>query len=258
MLIDSHCHLDLLEAEGNTIRDVLMTAKEYHVQHLLTVCTRLSSFPKLISIAEDYDCVSTSIGLHPNEIEDHEPTIETLVALGTHPKVIAVGETGLDYYRSQGDLSWQQQRFRTHIAAAKQLKKPLIVHTRQAKDDTLKILEDTQAHEVQGVMHCFSEDWDAAKKALDLGFYISFSGVITFKNAHELREVAKKVPLNRLLVETDSPYLAPEPYRGKRNQPAYVYHVAKFIAQLRDLSFESFAEATTENFHCLFGAATVP
>lgn len=253
-LVDSHCHLDHLDLthyQGNL--DLAISAAEKEdVQHFLCVCIDLMNFPKVLAIAEQYDQVFASVGLHPNENTTEEPKAETLIKLGRHPKVIAIGETGLDYFRSEGDLHWQQQRFREHILAAQSLQKPLIIHTRQARADTIKILVDTNAASVGGVMHCFTEDWETAKRALDLGFYISFSGIITFKNATELQEVVKKVPLDRLLIETDAPYLAPVPYRGKPNEPAYVRLVAEQVAMLKNLSYEKVAEISTANFFRLF------
>lgn len=251
-LIDSHCHFDLMEKEGAVISDAIARANAVGVQQFLTVNTSLETFPALIAITERYPQVLTSVGVHPNEDVLVEPTVETLVNLGQHPKVVAVGETGLDYFRSQGDLTWQRERFRRHIQAAQQLKKPLIVHTREAAHDTIAMLQVEGAGRVGGVMHCFSEDETIAEQALALGFYISFSGVVTFKNATALQAVAKIIPLDRLLVETDAPYLAPVPHRGKRNEPAFVVHTAEFIAQLRGESLECIAIATSENFERLF------
>lgn len=254
MLVDSHCHLNMIDyaALGSDVNSVIEAAKKNGVQHMLCVGTILDDIPANLLLAEQFDQISISIGLHPNESIEHEPSVEQLISLAAHPKVIAIGETGLDYYRSEGDLKWQHDRFRVHIQAAKELDKPLIIHTRQAREDTIQILTEENAHECKGVLHCFTEDWETAKQALDLGFYISFSGIVTFKNATELQEVAKKVPLDRLLIETDSPYLAPMPYRGKINQPAYVKQVAEFLAVLRDIPFEQIAEKTTQNFYHLF------
>jgi TatD DNase family protein len=253
-LTDSHCHLDMLEDD---IDDVVMRAKESGVQYLLNVCVSLADFPTLLKTAERYPFVSASVGLHPNEQEE-SVDLETLVTLAKHPKVVAIGETGLDYFRSTGDVDWQRERFRTHIRAAKETKLPLIVHTRDAKDDTMKILEEEGAETVHGVMHCFTEDWQTAKRALALNFYISFSGIVTFKNASVMQEVAKQVPLDRILIETDAPYLAPNPHRGKPNEPAYVRYTAEFIAQSRGISLEAFAEQTTTNFFTLFQGAVRP
>lgn len=253
-LIDSHCHLDCLDLTDydGDLQTALQFAAIQGVQHFLCVCITLENFPQVLKIAEQYPQVTASVGLHPNEEVAHEPTTAELIALAAHPKVVAIGETGLDYYRSSGDLNWQQQRFREHIRAAKTVNKPLIVHTREARTDTLRIMAEEQADSIGGVMHCFTEDWDTAIRALELGFYISFSGIVTFKNAISLQEVARQVPLDRLLLETDSPYLAPIPYRGKPNQPAYVRHVAEFVADLRDMNLTDLAAATTENFYRLF------
>jgi TatD DNase family protein len=254
MLVDSHCHLNMVDyvSLASDIDTIIQAAKENGVQHMLCVGTQLEDIPANLSLAEKYTQISISIGLHPNEPTEHEPSVEQLISLATHPKVVAIGETGLDYYRSQGNIKWQQDRFRVHICAAKELGKPLIIHTRQAREDTINTLKEEQASEVGGVLHCFTEDWNMAKQALELGFYISFSGIVTFKNAVELQEVARKLPLDRMLIETDSPYLAPIPYRGKINQPAYVKQVAEFLATLRGISFEALAEKTTENFYQLF------
>jgi TatD DNase family protein len=196
--------------------------------------------------------LSASVGIHPNIEQTENFTVEELVSLANHEKVIAIGETGLDYFRSEGDLGWQRERFRVHVEAAKELKKPLIVHTREARKDTMDILENEDAKSAGGIIHCFTEDWETAKRALDIGFYISLSGIVTFKNARELQEVAKKLPLDRILIETDSPYLAPVPHRGKTNQPAFVRHVAEFLATLRGDSIENIAKTTTDNFHTAF------
>lgn len=235
-----------------TVESIIQAAKDNGVEHLLCVGTTLTDIPDNLALAEKYEEISISVGLHPNEAIEHEPSVEELVMMSSHPKVIAIGETGLDYYRSEANMKWQHDRFRVHIHAAKELGKPLIVHTRQARQDTIAILKEENASETRGVLHCFTEDWEMAKQALDLDFYISFSGIVTFKNAVELQEVAKKVPLNRMLIETDSPYLAPMPYRGKVNQPAYVKHVAEFLANLRGIDFVDLAEKTTENFYDLF------
>ena len=256
MLVDSHCHLNLIDYKTIEIESdmdaVVQAATDNGVEHMLNVCTRLTDIGLILKIAQKYENVSVSLGLHPNEPVDKEPTLAEMLALINSPKIIAIGETGLDYFRSEGDLTWQQERFRTHIEVSKQSRKPLIVHTRQAKQDTLAILRSEEAREIGGVMHCFTEDWETAKQALDINFYISFSGIVTFKNATDLQEVAKKVPLERMLIETDSPYLAPMPHRGKTNQPAYVKHVAEFLAELRGIPFEALAEQTTRNFYELF------
>lgn len=256
-LVDSHCHLDQLDLtsyEGKLPR-ALLFAKEEGVQHFLCVCITLNDFPIMLKIVKEYPHVSASVGLHPNESTDREPSADELVALADDPKVVAIGETGLDYYRSEGDLDWQRNRFREHIRAAKKIKKPLIVHSRQAREDTLTILKEEGAASIGGVMHCFTEDLSMANAAMDLGFYISFSGIVTFQNAKELQQVAMHIPLDRMLIETDSPYLAPVPFRGKSNQPAYVRHVAEFIAKLRGIDVTKLAEATTHNFFTCFKEA---
>jgi TatD DNase family protein len=254
VLVDSHCHLDQLElsAYSGDLTKVIENANVQDVKHFLCVCITLENFPDILRIANTYPNVDVSVGLHPNEIVTQEPRAEDLFILAQNEKVIAIGETGLDYFRSQGDVEWQRERFRQHIRAAIQSKKPLIIHTRQAKEDTLKIMRDETASSIGGVMHCFTEDWETAKAAMDLNFYISFSGIVTFPNAKDIQEVAKKIPLDRMLIETDSPYLAPIPHRGKPNEPAYVRHVAEFIAQLRGITVEEIAEHTTRNFRGLF------
>ncbi len=253
MLVDSHCHLDRLDLEpfDGELANALRLAEDNGVNRFLCVAIDRGNIPDVIAIAERFDNVYASVGVHPNE-QDGEVIAEELVALADHPKVIAIGETGLDYFRSEGDLSWQQQRFRNHIAAAKASNKPLIIHSREAREDTLRLMREEGAGAAGGIMHCFVEDWDTAKAAMDMGFYISFSGIVTFKNAEALREVARQVPIERLLVETDSPYLAPVPHRGHSNQPAYVRHVAEFLAELRGESFEELAARTSENFNRLF------
>lgn len=255
MLVDSHCHLHMIDYDelDFELKDVLALAKTYEVQHMLCVGTDLNDIPAMQDIVNTYAEVSMSIGLHPNDAVDKEPTVDDLLSLAALPKVVAIGETGLDYYRSTGDLSWQHNRFRTHIQAAKTAKKPLIIHTRQAAEDTIAILKEENAQEVAGVIHCFTEDWETAKKAMDLNFMISFSGIVTFKNAVDLQAVAKEIPLDRLLIETDAPFLAPVPHRGKINQPAYVKYVAEFLAQLRGECLETLAEATTANYYRVFG-----
>ncbi len=254
MLVDSHCHLDMLDLApfGGSIDGVLAAAHDQDVEHFLCVSINMENYPAMLKIAETHEQVMASVGLHPNERDGHEPGIDELVDLARHPKVVAIGETGLDYFRSEGDLDWQRDRFRRHIAAAKQSGKPLIIHSRDAKEDTLEILEHENAGEVGGVMHCFTGDWDMARRAMDLNFHISFSGIVTFKSARELQEVAVKIPPERMLVETDCPYLAPVPHRGKPNQPAYVRHVAEFIAELRGETCEYIAGVTTRNFGALF------
>ncbi len=256
-LVDSHCHLDQLDLgpfQGK-LANAIISAKDQGVGHFLCVSITLEDFPVLCRIAKDYSGVSISAGLHPNELVDDEPSIVDLVKLGSMNKVVAIGETGLDYYRSTGDTEWQRDRFRRHIAAAKEIKKPLIVHSRQAREDTITLLREEKAERVGGVLHCFSEDIAMAEAAIDLNFYISFSGVVTFKNATALQAVAKQIPLDRLLIETDSPYLAPVPHRGKPNTPAYVRYVAEFIAALRGMDIAEFSEQTTKNFFTCFNGA---
>jgi TatD DNase family protein len=256
-LVDSHCHLDQLDLApyANDLSKALTFAESVGVQHMLCVCITLADFPAMLQLAKAHPMVSASVGLHPNEKVIEEPTLEQLIALANDEKIVAIGETGLDYFRSEGDVEWQRERFRCHIRAAKQIKKPLIVHTRQAKEDTIKILEEENAADIGGVMHCFTEDWAMAQRALELNFYISFSGIVTFRNAVEIQAVAKQVPLERLLIETDSPYLAPNPYRGKSNEPAYVRYVAEAIADLRGITVEEVAMHSTHNFFQLFKGA---
>ena len=252
MFIDSHCHLDLLAQEEGGIDLAINNAKENGVDHILCISIDMSSCHKIIEIVESNSYLSASVGIHPNIEQTENFTVEELISLANHEKVIAIGETGLDYFRSEGDLNWQRERFRIHIEAAKELKKPLIVHTREARKDTMDILENENAESAGGIIHCFTENWETAKRALDIGFYISLSGIVTFKNARELQEVAKKLPLDRILIETDSPYLAPVPHRGKTNQPAFVKHVAEFLAELRGDSVENIAKTTSDNFHTAF------
>lgn len=253
MLVDSHCHLPLMEAG---LDQIFATAKELNVNHMLCVSVDLDTFPQILSLARKYPNVFASVGVHPNTETVHEPDVDELAKLASDPEVVAIGETGLDYYRSSGDLEWQRDRFRHHIRAAKQINKPLIIHSREAGPDLIKILREEGADTVGGVMHCFVDDWNTAQQAMDLNFYISFSGIVTFKNAQQVQDVARKVPLERMLVETDSPYLAPVPYRGKPNQPGYVHYVAKFIAELRGEDFESLSRQITDNFFNLFPQAT--
>lgn len=257
MLADSHCHLDRLDfaALGGDLDTAIAAAHAAGVDYLLSISVELDSLPGLLAIAERYPHVYASVGVHPAEQVEHEPGVEQLAALARHPKIVAIGETGLDYFHCKGDTEWQRERFRTHIRAARLSGKPLIVHSRDAREDTLRILAEEGAQAVGGVMHCFTEDWDTARRALDLNFYISFSGIVTFHNAKALREVAAQVPLDRMLVETDSPYLAPVPHRGKTNQPAYVRHVAEQIATVRNLPVEEVAAVTTINFLKLFNIA---
>lgn len=255
MLVDSHCHLNFPELVAN-MPAIRQAMQDNGVGHALCVSVTLPDFPAVLALAEDYPNFYASVGVHPDYEDIEEPTVERLVTLAKHPKVIAIGETGLDYFRLTGDLEWQRTRFRTHIRAAIQSGKPLIIHTRSAADDTLRIMHEEHAEQIGGVMHCFTESLEVAQKAIELGFYISFSGIVTFKNAVALKEVAKSIPLDRILVETDSPYLAPIPYRGKTNQPGYVKHVAEEIAKLRDTTLDDIAAATTANFFRLFKHAS--
>lgn len=218
----------------------------------LCVSVNLSHFHEVIALAEKHPHLYASVGVHPDYEDEEEPAVERLVELANHPRIIAIGETGLDYFRLKGDLEWQRNRFRNHIRAAKICGKPLIIHTREAAEDTLRIMEEEGAASVGGVMHCFTENMDVAERAIALNFHISFSGIVTFKNALQIKEVAKNIPLSRVLVETDSPYLAPAPFRGKTNQPAYVKHVAVEVANLRNISEKELADATTRNFMRLF------
>lgn len=251
MLVDSHCHLDFPELADN-LPAILETMRENDVGAALCVSVTLDDFPKVLALAEQHENLYASVGVHPDYPDLREPTVAELVKLARHPKVVAIGETGLDYYRLTGDLEWQRERFRVHIRAARQAGKPLIIHTRSASPDTLRLMREEGAKEAGGVMHCFTESWEVAQGALEMGFHISFSGILTFKNAKDLKEVARQVPLDRLLVETDSPYLAPVPYRGKTNQPGWVKHVAEEVARLQNRSFAEVAAATTSNFFKLF------
>ncbi|NTV93861.1 MAG: TatD family hydrolase [Thiobacillus sp.] len=255
MFIDSHCHIDFPDfAEG--AGPLLANMQTAGISHALCVSVSLERLPGILALAEAHANIYASVGVHPDHEDAAEPDVATLVRLASHPKVIAIGETGLDYYRQAREaVDWQRERFRTHIRAARAAGKPLIIHTRSAAEDTLAIMAEEGAGEIGGVMHCFTESWEVAAAALDLGFHISFSGIITFKNAADLRAVAKQVPLDRLLVETDSPYLAPVPHRGKRNEPAYVRHVGELIAELKGLTVEELGEATSRNFFRLFAAA---
>lgn len=227
------------------------------MSHALCVSVTLDKFPEVLGLAEQYDNFYASVGVHPDYENIDEPSVDLLCRLAQHPKVVAIGETGLDYFRLSGDLEWQRNRFRTHIRAAILVGKPLIIHTRNAANDTLRIMQEEGAHLAGGVMHCFTESLEMAEAAIEMGFYISFSGIVTFKNAAQLKEVAQKIPLDKILVETDSPYLAPVPFRGKTNQPAYVKYVAQEIADLRGISLEAVMQATTQNFFNLFKCARI-
>ena len=251
MLVDSHCHLDFPDL-ASRLPELLQRMEENAVGLAVCIGVNLEDFPRVLALAEAHPQLWATVGVHPEYTDVREPDENELLALANHPKVIAIGETGLDYYWQKDKPEWQRARFRTHIRAARRCGKPLVVHTRESAEDTLNVLAEEGADAVGGVMHCFTENWEVARQALDLGFYISFSGIVTFKNAAIVKDVAQKCPLDRILVETDSPYLAPMPYRGKQNQPAYVRHVAEEIARLRDLSLEEVTAATTENFFTLF------
>jgi TatD DNase family protein len=252
MLVDSHCHLDFPELRAD-LSGVLSRMGDNGVTHALTISTTLETFPDVRQVAHAHPNLWCSAGVHPDERRDgREASLDELLAMADDAKVVAIGETGLDYFRVEGDTEWQRERFRTHIRAARRCGKPLVIHTRAAAEDTLRIMREEGAGEVGGVMHCFTETAAVADAAMGEGFHISFSGIVTFKNAVDLKEVARRVPLERMLVETDSPYLAPVPHRGKPNQPAFVRHVAEEIARLRGIAFEEVARATTENFFRLF------
>lgn len=223
------------------------------VTHALCVAVEIPAWPAVHALAREHDNLYATVGVHPDYPDTVEPSVADLVAKAREPRIVAIGETGLDYYREHGDLDWQRERFRVHIRAAREAGRPLVIHTRAAAADTLAIMRDERAGEAGGVMHCFTESWDVAEQALELGFHISFSGIVTFRNAAALKDVAKRVPLERMLIETDSPYLAPVPWRGKRNQPAWVRHVAEEIARLRGVAVETIAAATSANFFRLFG-----
>ena len=254
MLVDSHCHLNLLnlEAYQGDLGKLIAQAKEQGVGHILCVGVDLQHAQTVIDIAKQCEHVSASVGVHPSEKMEKEPTLDELAALAQHAKVVAIGETGLDYYYNDSGLERMRERFRHHIRVAIQLNKPLIIHSRAAQQDTIRIMQEEQADQVQGVMHCFTESWEMAQEAMALGFYISFSGIVTFKNAKNVAEVAKKVPLEKMLIETDAPYLTPEPYRGKPNEPQYVRWVAESIAKLKQVSYEEVIRHTGDNFFSLF------
>lgn len=254
MFIDSHCHINFPELAAD-LDAVLGAMASNRVTHALCVSVNLETFPAVLGIAESHGNVFASVGVHPDDQSGEEPDVDRLVSLAGNSRIVAIGETGLDYFRVEGDTQWQRERFRTHIRAARRIRKPLIIHTREAVADTIRLMREESAAEVGGVMHCFTETAEVARQAMELNFLISFSGIVTFKNATALKEVAREVPLDRMLIETDSPYLAPVPYRGKTNQPAYVRHVAEEIARLKGISVEAVAEATTANFFRLFRGA---
>jgi len=258
MFIDSHCHIDFPELAAR-MPELRAKMEENRVTHALCVSVDLPDFPRVLALAEEYPNIFASVGVHPDYEDTPEPTVEQLVELSNHPKIVAIGETGLDYYRLTGDLEWQRERFRTHIRASRETRKPLIIHTRAASEDTIRIMREegagTSDGGVAGVMHCFTESLEVAQASMEQGFYISFSGIVTFKSAKDLQAVALAVPLERMLIETDSPYLAPVPYRGRMNEPGYVAHVAEFIANLKGVSVEEVAERTSANFFELFQGA---
>lgn len=257
LLVDSHCHLDFPDL-SERLPEILAAMQRNSVAAALCIGVNLEDFPRVRHLAESHQHLYASVGVHPEYSDAEEPDVERLVELASHPKVIAIGETGLDYYWHKDRPEWQRERFRTHIRAARLGDKPLVIHVREAADDTLAILREEGAEAVGGVMHCFTGDWEFGKQALDLGFYLSFSGIVTFKNAVQIKDVAQRAPLDRVLVETDSPYLAPVPFRGKINQPAYVLHVAEEIARLRGLTLAEVAQASTANFFRLFSTAICP
>ncbi|MEO7493914.1 MAG: TatD family hydrolase [Massilia sp.] len=255
MYIDSHCHINFPEL-AERMPDILAKMNENKVTHALCVSVDLPDFPQVLALAEQYPHIYASVGVHPDYEDTPEPSVEQLVALSQHPKIIAIGETGLDYFRLQGDLEWQRERFRVHIRASRATRKPLIIHTRSASADTIRIMKEegagTEAGGVGGVMHCFTESLEVAEAAIEMGFYISFSGIVTFKSAKDLQAVARAVPLERMLIETDSPYLAPVPKRGKMNEPGFVAHVAEYLATLKEVPLSQVASQTTSNFFNLF------
>ena len=254
MVIDSHCHLDRLDLEpyGGDLSKALQQARDRGVDRMLCVGIDMANAPQVIAIAEQHEDIFASVGIHPMDIGKGSYDLEQLHKWAMSPCVVAVGETGLDYFYSEDSAELQQRSFIEHLKLASKVNKPVIVHTRDAREDTLAIIKEHGDDSVGGVLHCFTESWEMAEQALEHNYYVSFSGIITFKNAAELREVAKRVPLDRLLVETDSPYLAPVPFRGKKNEPQYVIEVAKCLAELKGISYQQLAEATTENFYKLF------
>ena len=255
MFIDSHCHINFPELAAR-MPEILAKMADNKVTHALCVSVDLPDFPQVLALAKEYPHIYASVGVHPDYEDTPEPSVEQLVELSDHPKIIAIGETGLDYFRLQGDLEWQRERFRTHIKASRVTRKPLIIHTRAASEDTIRIMREegagTEAGGVAGDMHCFTESLEVARAAIDMGFYISFSGIVTFKSAKDLQAVALELPLERILIETDSPYLAPMPHRGKMNEPGFVPHVGEYIAKLKGIPVEQVAEQTSANFFKLF------
>jgi TatD DNase family protein len=258
MFIDSHCHIDFPELAAR-LPEILGKMQENQVSHALCVSVDLPDFPRVLALAEQHANIYASVGVHPDYPDTPEPSVDDLIRLSNHPKIVAIGETGLDYYRLEGDLEWQRDRFRRHIRASRATGKPLIIHTRSASEDTIRIMREegagTDKGGAGGVMHCFTESLEVAQAAMEMGFYISFSGIVTFKSAKELQAVALAVPFERMLIETDSPYLAPVPYRGKMNEPGFVRHVAEFIAKHKGVPLEEVAQQTTANFFKLFKIA---
>lgn len=258
MLVDSHCHIPLIceTEDGPTAADIVARARENGVDHMLCVGVDMPSFEGVRAVVDAFDNVFGSVGVHPNTSEaGGSVDVETLTRLAGEQRIVAIGETGLDYFRDDVPVALQHERFRTHIRAARETGKPLIIHCREAGEDLVRVLDEEGGGEVTGVMHCFVDTWEVAAAAMDLGFYISFSGIVTFNSAESVRDVARRVPLERLLVETDSPWLAPVPHRGRTNEPAYVRHVAEFVAELKDVPYETFARETTGNFFELFSSA---
>ena len=259
MYIDSHCHINFPEFAPR-MAEIFSKMAENQVTHALCVSVNLPDFPQVLALAEQYPNVYASVGVHPDYEDTPEPSVDQLVALSQHPRIVAIGETGLDYYRLEGDLEWQRERFRTHIRASRATGKPLIIHTRAASEDTIRIMREegagTDAGGAGGVMHCFTESLEVAQAAMAMGFYISFSGIVTFKSAKDLQAVARAVPLSHMLIETDSPYLAPVPFRGRTNEPGLVRHVGEYIATLTGQSVELVAQQTSDNFFKLFKVAS--
>ncbi len=255
MFVDSHCHINFPEL-AERLPDILDTMRANQVSHALCVSVTLLDFPQVLALAEKYPHIFASVGVHPDYEDTPEPSVDQLVELAQNPRIVAIGETGLDYFRIKGDLEWQRERFRVHIRASRASGKPLIIHTRSAADDTLRILREEKAGTddggLAGVMHCFTESLEVATAAIAMGFYISFSGIVTFKNAKDLQAVARAVPLERMLIETDSPYLAPVPMRGKMNEPGFVRHVAEYLSDLKEIPLSVLADTTTRNFKTLF------
>jgi len=251
MYVDSHCHLDFPELAEN-LPDILDRMRANQVGHALVVSVNMPQWPGLMDVVAPHPQLYASVGVHPDYQDTPEPTPGQLAEMARHPKVVAIGETGLDYFRLAEPLEWQRERFRTHIRASRQSGLPLIIHTRSASEDTLRIMREEGAEEFGGVMHCFTESWEVAQAAMEMNFYISLSGIVTFKKAVELQDLATRIPLDRLLIETDSPFLAPVPYRGKVNDPSKVIHVAEKIAELRGEAVAVIAGRTTDNFFSLF------